>query len=41
MVSYSVQAIDVSNERTKTSYLTSMVAEDLLSDKFSDFAERT
>ena len=38
MVSYSVQAIDVSNERTKTSYLTSMVAEDLLSDKFSDLS---
>ena len=38
MVSYSVQAVDVSNERTKTSYMTSMVAEDLLSDKFSDIS---
>ena len=38
MVSYSVQAIDVSNERTKTTYLTSMVAEDLLADKFSDIS---
>ena len=38
MVSYSVQAIDVSNERTKTSYMTSMVAEDILADKFSDIS---
>ena len=38
MVSYSVQAVDVSNERTKTTYLTSMVAEDLLADKFTDIS---
>ena len=38
MVSYSVQAIDVSNERTKTSYMTSMVAEDILADKFSNIS---
>lgn len=38
MVSYSVQSIDVSNERTKTGYLTGMVAEDLIADKFSDFS---
>ena len=38
MVSYSVQSIDVSNERTKTGYLSGMVAEDLIADKFSDFS---
>ena len=38
MVSYSIQSIDVSNERTKTTYLTAMVAEDLLADKFADFS---
>ena len=36
MVSYSIQSIDVSNERTKTTYLTAMVAEDLIADKFAD-----
>ena len=30
MVNYSVQSIDVSGERTKTNYLVSMVAEDLI-----------
>ncbi len=38
MVSYSIQSIDVSNERTKTTYLTGMVAEDLLADKFADIS---
>jgi len=38
MVSYSIQSIDVSNERTKTTYLTAMVAEDLLADKFADIS---
>ena len=38
MVSYSVQSIDVSNERTKTGYLSGMVAEDLIADRFSDFS---
>jgi len=38
MVSYSIQSIDVSNERTKTTYLTGMVAEDLLADKFADLS---
>ena len=38
MVSYSIQSIDVSNERTKTTYLTAMVAEDLLADKFADLS---
>ena len=32
MVNYSVRSIDVSGERTKTNYLVSMVAEDLLAD---------
>jgi hypothetical protein len=36
MVSYSVQSIDVSGERTKTNYLISMVAEDIISDKLSE-----
>ena len=36
MVSYSVQSIDVSGERTKTNYLMSMVAEDIISDKLSE-----
>ena len=35
MVNYSVQSIDVSGERTKASYLVSMVAEDLISEKHS------
>ncbi len=35
MVNYSVQSIDVSGERTKASYLVSMVAEDLISEKNS------
>jgi hypothetical protein len=30
MVNYSVQSIDVSGERTKSTYLVSMVAEDLM-----------
>ena len=38
MVSYSVQSIDVSGERTKTNYLISMVAEDIISDKLSEKA---
>ena len=36
MVNYSVQSIDVSGEITKTNYLVSMVAEDIISDKFSE-----
>ena len=36
MVNYSVQSIDVSGERTKASYLASMVAEDIISEKHSD-----
>ena len=32
MVNYSVQSIDVSGERTKASYLVSMVAEDVISE---------
>ena len=38
MVSYSIQSIDVSNERTKTTYLTAMVAEDIIADKFADLS---
>ena len=33
MVNFSVQSIDVSGERTKATYLSSMIAEDLYSDK--------
>ena len=33
MVQYSVRSIDVSGERTKATYLTRMIAEDLYSDK--------
>ena len=33
MVNYSIQSIDVSGERTKTSYLVGMVAEDMISEK--------
>ena len=36
MVSYSVQSIDISGERTKTNYLVSMVAEDILGDSKSE-----
>ena len=35
MVNYSIQSIDVSGERTKASYLASMVAEDVISEKHS------
>ena len=38
MVNYSVQSVDVSGERTKTNYLVSMVAEDVISDKLSENA---
>ena len=37
MVNYSVQSIDVSGERTKANYLVSMVAEDLISEKESNY----
>ena len=35
MVNYSVQSIGVSGERTKVSYLSSMIVEDLIGDRFS------
>jgi len=35
MVNYAVQSIDISGERTKTNYLVSMVAEDIISDRKS------
>ena len=40
MVNYSVRSIDVSGERTKASYLVSMVAEDLISDKHSEKSDK-
>ena len=33
MVQYSIRSIDVSGERTKATYLSSMIAEDIYSDK--------
>ena len=36
MVNYSVTSIDVSGERTKSNYLSSMIAEDLMGDRFSE-----
>ena len=36
MVNYSVQSIDISGERTKSNYLTGMVAEDLIAEKNSN-----
>ena len=36
MVNYAIQSIDVSGERTKTNYLVSMVAEDLMADRDSE-----
>ena len=36
MVNYSVTSIDVSGERTKTNYLSSMIAEDLIGDRFTE-----
>ena len=36
MVNYSVTSIDVSGERTKSNYLSSMIAEDLIGDRFSE-----
>ena len=36
MVNYAIQSIDVSGERTKSNYLVSMVAEDLMADKDSE-----
>jgi prepilin-type N-terminal cleavage/methylation domain-containing protein len=41
MVNYSVRSIDVSGERTKASYLVSMVAEDLISDKHSKKSDKS
>tara|TARA_B100002003_G_scaffold135568_1_gene125337 strand:+ start:638 stop:1186 length:549 start_codon:yes stop_codon:yes gene_type:complete len=38
MVNYSIQSVDVSGERTKSNYLTAMVAEDLIGDKNSDIS---
>ena len=38
MVNYSVRSIDVSGERTKTNFLVSMVAEDLMADKDQKYA---
>ena len=35
MVQYSVRSIDISGERTKATFLTGMVAEDLISEKQS------
>ena len=35
MVNYSIASIDVSGERTKTNYLVSMIAEDLIADRSS------
>ena len=36
MVNYSISSIDVSGERTKTNYLSSMIAEDLIGDRFTE-----
>ena len=36
MVNYSITSIDVSGERTKTNYLSSMIAEDLIGDRFTE-----
>jgi Tfp pilus assembly protein PilV len=38
MVSYSVQSIDISGERTKTNYLVAMVAEDILGDSNTEIS---
>lgn len=35
MVNYAVQSIDVSGQRTKSNYLVSMIAEDLIGDRFT------
>ena len=37
MVNYSVRSIDVSGERTKTNFLVSMFAEDLMADKDQEY----
>ena len=37
MVNYSVRSIDVSGERTKSNFLVSMVAEDLMADKDQEY----
>ena len=37
MVNYAIQSIDISGERTKSNYLVSMVAEDLMADKDSKY----
>tara|TARA_B110000495_G_C22956698_1_gene560548 strand:- start:665 stop:1240 length:576 start_codon:yes stop_codon:yes gene_type:complete len=37
MVNYSVRSIDMSGERTKSTYLVGMVAEDLMADKDQEF----
>ena len=35
MVNYSIHSINISGERTKINYLTAMVAEDLIGDRFT------
>ena len=37
MVNYSIRSIDVSGERTKSNFLVSMVAEDLMADKDQEY----
>ena len=40
MVNYAVISIDVSGERTKSNYLTAMVAEDVIGDKYTKVANQ-
>ncbi len=40
MVNYSVHSIDVSGERTKANYLVSMIAEDIIGDKNTTYADK-
>ena len=40
MVNYSIRSIDVSGERTKTNFLVSMVAEDLMADKEQEYNKK-
>ena len=41
MVNYSVQSIDVSGERTKINYLVSMVAEDIIGDRYTEKGKKS
>ena len=41
MVNYSVQSINISGDRTKVSYLSAMIVEDLIGDRSTDVGSKS